>query len=262
MARSGHQSFALSILGLCAIIALHSVHILDGVEHAIVIGLQPVLERVIALRVLALDAASQNNPEVDSLQQRIGELEKIISQCVDTQNENTALKGMIAYRDASKKQLIAARILGSATDPERSMLTIDKGEADGVKKGNAVIVNDGILVGTIAAVQSHTSSLLLLNDSRSKVIATFITDTQPHGIVEGQFQLGLKMNLIPIAEKIKKDTILMTSGNEQGIPSGLVIGRIADVQSKPTDLFQTALVTPSISYDGLQFVSIISMTTL
>lgn len=253
------QRIIVFIVSLFVIIALHAFGVLDPVEKIIIDGLSPIFERARGVSVQLTRTPRGSNDRI--LFDRVIESEKSLALTATALQENEALKAMISYKDRAKVALIAARVLGSSTDPLRSMIRIDKGSRDGVRKGSAVIVNDGVLVGTIADTDAHTSSVLLLNDSRSKVIATFADGKSPRGIVEGQFQLGLRMNLIPITDTVQEGSLLMTSGRQQGIPASLVIGTIASIQSKPTDLFQSALITPSISYDDLRFVSVIPAET-
>lgn len=181
------------------------------------------------------------------------------AKCQLLRSENESLKKMLSFRETRHTTIIPARIIGAALDLEKNILLVDKGTDDGVEAGSAVIVDDGIMIGKIHTADTHTSQLMLLNDNRSKVIATFVNEKLSKGTVEGQFQLGLKMNLIPITEHLEKGMSIVTSGTETKIPAGLLIGSLDEIQSRPTDLFQQATVLPLVSYDRVRVVSIVKM---
>ena len=90
------------------------------------------------------------------------------------------------------------------------------------------------------------------------MLAAFLTEEKTtRGIVEGQFQLGLQLSFVPSNVNITKDSVVVTSGREEGIPSGLAIGSVAESRTLSTDLFQSAALTPPIDYDTISLVSII-----
>lgn len=209
------------------------------------------------MRLNAQELFLKPNTENPQEQSRLNQLLQENAQCALIKAENDTLRKMLAFKETSKIASVPARIIGTAFDPERSILLLNKGKQDGIRKGNAVTVDNGIFIGKIQSADERTSSLLLVNDNRSKVIATFINQKLSKGTVEGQFQLGLKMNLIPITEELKKGMTIVTSGTEGTIPAGLLIGTLGDIQSKATDLYQVATVEPAVSYDSLRVVSVL-----
>ncbi len=114
------------------------------------------------------------------------------------------------------------------------------------------------VVGKIFSVTEHTSSVLLLTDSHSRIIAEILAKNSATGVIHGEFQLGLRMDLIPITQSLQKNMIVVTSGLEEGIPPGLLIGTIEDVSARPSDLYQSARIRPSIHYDSLRLVSVVA----
>ena len=98
---------------------------------------------------------------------------------------------------------------------------------------------------------------LLIYDSYSRMAALIQNESQSKGIVMGEHGLSLKMELIPKNELIKENDIVVTSGLEQNIPQGLVIGKISRFLNEPNDFFQTAWLQSPIKVDNLIFVSVL-----
>ena len=61
------------------------------------------------------------------------------------------------------------------------------------------------------------------------------------------------LHLIPKDIAVEKNMTIITSGLEDKIPRGLIIGQISEIISSPEDLFQSAyLITPiRIEYDSI-----------
>ena len=157
----------------------------------------------------------------------------------------------------SKFQATLANRIGWIPDERRSGFIIDKGRHDGITISAPVISDDGILIGKISSVQEGTSNVTLINDSKSKITAIIAAASPTTGVVNGQFGLGIMIDLIPMSEKIAVGDIVETSGLEDSIPAGLLIGTLSRLNTKPTDLFQTASVDPAIDYTRIRIVSVL-----
>jgi len=198
------------------------------------------------------------NSSADTAADDTGEIPVLRAERDRLAEENTTLKGQLAFKERTTHTFISGRVIGASPDPGRNMLLVDRGRADGVLAGSAVVAGDGIYVGKVQAVQENSSTILLPNDNRSKVIAAFLSDAaKTRGIVEGQFQLGLQLSFVPTNVTILKDTVVVTSGRERGIPPGLVIGSVAEGRTQSTDLFQSAALTPPLDYDTVSLVAIV-----
>lgn len=189
---------------------------------------------------------------------KIASLQHDLAACRIASADSAALADMERIAgEREESRLISARVIGISPDPDHSLMVINRGEADGVQIGNGVITQRGIFVGKVISATAFSSSIRLPIDSGSKVIATFASTTPSRGIVEGQFQVGLLMNLIPNTESLAIGTPVVTSGLEPGIPRGFLIGSIRDTQSQPTDLFKSASLEPALDYTSIQLVSVV-----
>ena len=122
---------------------------------------------------------------------------------------------------------------------------INKGTTDGIVEGSAVIVEDGILVGTIEIARERMAIVRLLIDHRSR-IASKILGSETIGVSEGAKGSLLEFGFIPQHVEIQPNDLVFTSGLESGIPEGRVIGFVTLVSSDDTRPFKTATIEPLV----------------
>ena len=67
----------------------------------------------------------------------------------------------------------------------------------------------------------------------------------------------MEIDLIPIDKQIKSGDIVVTSGLENYIPRGLIIGEIENVETKPSDLFQKAIIKILTPFNNLRILTIL-----
>lgn len=234
----------------------HFTGILIPVEQpiatALLVSADALHDRVIATREQFF---APNNSTL--LEKRIAQLEHDLSACTLRIVDDASRAALVSAEQSLDRPLVTARIIGTSPDAEHSFFLIDRGVQQGIRSGDAVIAEQSVFVGKVLYASAFTSTVILPTDRRSKVIATFAREQPSRGVVEGQFQVGLRMNLIPITEKLERDQLVVTSGLESSIPAGLVIGRVRDIQSKPTDLFKSASLEPAVDYNRLRLVSVV-----
>jgi len=174
------------------------------------------------------------------------------------QQENQELRGLLSFVDKQRFEHITAAIIGRKLTGQSASFVIDQGSRDGVEIGSPVIVSGGILVGTVSNVSDKTSTVLSIVDPSSAVAATLLNDTRHLGIVQGVSGKLITFRLIPQDEEIHNDDLVITSGLEEKIPSGLVIGLVNEVKSESTDPFQEALIEPLADIRRHSSVSVIT----
>lgn len=173
-------------------------------------------------------------------------------------NENASLKDALKFSERTQQSPLLSRRIGRSTDPFQSHIVLDKGTRDGVTVGDPVLGGDGLLVGTITTSEQNKSFVLPLTDSRSKILASIVQEKiEIRGIAEGQFATGVSMTLIPISAELKNDDLVITSGLQDRIPAGLVIGTIHTIQKNPEDLFQSAILNNVVSINEFPLLSIL-----
>lgn len=242
---------------------LQKINVLKKGEDAITVALKPVqtlffdaAERIKNFFVYFKDIkklTEENESLKDSLAKLTSENLKLKNDITDSQ----LIKEGLAYVTQHNYQSVTAKIIGRISQGYSQVLLINKGESAGVKKGYPVVVNDGILVGKIIDTSSDVAKVLLLNDSQSQISAIVQNEARSPGVINGQYSLSLKMELIPQDQSLTKDQVVTTSGLEALIPSDIVIGTISEITKKEGELFQSATIKPATSYQNLRIVTII-----
>lgn len=135
-------------------------------------------------------------------------------------------------------------------------LIIDKGFKDGVKVSQAVIFKDNFL-GKIIKVSEKTSSVELITDPDSKLSAFSINKNgKAKGILIGQFGSEILMDKILHEEPIEKGDLVYSEGTEGFLPRGLILGSVAEVLEKETQVFKQAKIKPVFDLRDLELVFI------
>lgn len=165
-------------------------------------------------------------------------------------DEVAELRKQLDYRQRSTANLISASLSGYATDPTRSQLLINRGSHDGIMKGAPVVAGNGILFGMVLEVSSEKSIIMPLDDPRNSILVRVLRDGEDiHGIARGRFNVGVDLTFVPITEELHVGDIVVTSGIQESVPAGLVLGTITEVRKNQQDLFQSAILdTPYADY--------------
>lgn len=138
---------------------------------------------------------------------------------------------------------IAARIVARDT-PEESVVTIDRGENDGIRVGAAVIIGDGALFGIVDSVAGTSSTVRLTEDPKSAIPAAILGKQKTIGLVTGREGALLAMEYIPQDTLLAVNDIVVTSGLGGSLKQGIVIGIVTNVLATPSAPFITASISP------------------
>lgn len=175
----------------------------------------------------------------------------------DLEKENNEIRKQLNFFHRQNFTAIAADVVGQNSDSVERMVIINVGRSAGIKLGQPVIAGDGILIGTIAKVQEDIAMVRLINDNQSKIAATIQNKDGSLGVVEGGYGLSVRMNFIPRNETVLIGEKIITSGLEQTIPRGLLIGEVAVAENEAYQPFQQAVLTTAIDLSKLTIVSVL-----
>lgn len=173
------------------------------------------------------------------------------------EEENTELRRQMNFFATSTYRHVGADVIGRSLQPVGTSLFINRGARDGIAERNPVVAAHGVLVGTIARVDERTSLVRLLTDDQSKVAATLVNKDKSLGLIEGGYDISVRMNFIPQNEAVRVGDHVVTSGLEDNMPRGLLIGDVAAVVKEAYQPFQYAIVNPAVSLTHLTEVSVI-----
>lgn len=168
--------------------------------------------------------------------------------------ENTHLRTLVAETDLLEEQVeflresslraVPAKVVSRTSEGFSQSIVINRGARHGIERDLPAIVNKGVLIGTVGEVADYTSEVILLTSNKSVIGAIIQNEQQSPGIIQGEYNLSLKMNFIPQFDSINIGDAVLTSGQDNKIPRGLVIGLIQNVISEQGQVFQQAIIEP------------------
>lgn len=141
------------------------------------------------------------------------------------------------------------------------IMTLDKGEQQGVKTGMIVITNDG-LIGQIIKTSFYTSDVKLITtpDLNSKISVSINSDSDvTYGILSGYDKNNKQLSVIDIIDNtpIKVGDKVTTSGLSNHYPKGIIIGTVAKIGTDDFGLSRTVKVTPVSDFSDLRYITIL-----
>ena len=198
---------------------------------------------------------------------------KLASRLVDSgklhilELENQKLRDLTKLNKPNSKHVIA-QIIAADNLNNRSAIVINKGSHDGIKIGLPVVIQSdtyatstsGVIIGKISSVGNNFSEIRSLSNPLSKTTALILTKDgqRAHGLVSGDLKLGIAIDLIPKNKTISAGDIVVTSGLEDNVPQGLVIGQIKNITTEDRDIvWQNALIEAPYNLDAMSFVSVV-----
>lgn len=245
------------------LIFFHYLGWLSAVERGARFLIIPISTQITHWRVASQDAYNyfaNQKIMVEEHNKRLNEnqnLKVADAKLKDLEKENIELRKQLNFFHRRNFISVAADVVGQNSDSVEKMVIIDAGEAVGIKLGQPVVAGDGILVGTIAKVEKNISFARLINDNQSKIAATILNKDGSLGVVEGGYGLSVRMNFIPRNETVIIGDTIITSGLEQTIPRGLLIGEVAVAENEAYQPFQQAVLTTAIDLSKLTIVSVL-----
>lgn len=197
------------------------------------------------------EEAERLRNENQGLRQQIAALQQ-------AEQDNINLRQLLDFFEDDAKDLPRVMARVSGRDSLRpTIIVLNVGERDGIKKNNAVVADEGVLVGKIVEVYAKSSRALLLTDQESAVAVSLSGGTPSSKLVRGERGLSLLLDQVPQQETLRLGQLVATSGLESAVPRGLVVGEIEEVVSEPNDLFQTAVLRPLVDFDALSLVAVV-----
>lgn len=197
------------------------------------------------------------------LESRLRELEAENQRLESARIENEALTALLGVRSSFDGETVAAQVVGRQFSQSERVVALDRGTDHGIAVGDPVLGSGGALVGSVMLTGPNFSLVVLLNDPRSIVIG-LVESSRATGEVEGRLSGSLAMTKIPTTDAVAVGDRVVTAGLQLGseirspFPRGLLIGRVVDVQTEPSDVVQTALLEPAGSLDKLEYVLVVT----
>ncbi len=269
MTRERLQHLVPLLLILIALVGfvLHRAGLLQPIEGLLQRVTTPLQQAANYVAVQAEELA-QTARDLRDLRQRNEELEtqnaNLLLENVrlrEIEVEAALLRDLLNFAQANPSfDIQGAHVVGRmiGQDPSRLQryITLDVGREAGIERNMPVVTHRG-LVGRISDVGDGWSRVLLIID-RSSSVNALTQSTRASGLVEGLVEGSLVMRSIPQGDVVSVGDTVFTSGLGGNFPRQLLIGQIVEVERKDYELYQTAIVQPTVDFDHLEAVLVIT----
>ncbi|RZJ43447.1 MAG: rod shape-determining protein MreC, partial [Brevundimonas sp.] len=159
------------------------------------------------------------------LKAELAELQPWRDQAIALKNVNARYEAMLGLRTEPAVAMVTARSVSEARGPFVNARLIDVGTDKGVRLGNPVLNEHG-LVGKIVGSSGGISRLLLLTDVSSRT-PVLIDRTDARAMLNGDGSGNPRLEYVRGSGAVQAGDRVLTSGDGGGFPRGVPIGVVA-----------------------------------
>ncbi len=149
--------------------------------------------------------------------------------------ENVALRQLLSVVPETLPSFVAARVIADSGAPFVRTVLVNAGHRDGVRKGQVVMNDDGV-VGRVIEVGERSTRILLITDLNSR-IPVFDEDSGLRGILAGDNGETPALSFLPNQAQVLPGNRIVTSGHgglfPQGLPIGVATARDGQIRVRP-----------------------------
>jgi len=183
-----------------------------------------------------------------------------VSKLKEVERENDVLRKQIGFsekmcEDGQCINWIMGSVVGKNPTNYGKYIIVDLGRKQGVKNGQVATVSPGIVVGKVVETFDELSKIMLITSFESSINSIAQT-TRAGGIVRGKYSTGIKFEMVNQSDELIEGDLIITSGLEENIPKGLIIGKISTVEESPNRVFKQADVVPFADFNHIEEIFI------
>lgn len=139
--------------------------------------------------------------------------------------ENARYETLLAIRPDPPVPMVAGRAISDARGPFSNARLIDVGTVRGVKIGNPVVNEQGLL-GRVVGTSGNVSRLLLLTDVASRT-PVMIQRTDARALLTGDGSGSPRLEFVRGVGSVQVGDRILSSGDGGGFPRGVPVGVVA-----------------------------------
>src|SRR5574344_1262057 len=185
------------------------------------------------------------------------EVAQLAQQLDDVTNDSLAAKKKNQLSLLSTYRLIPAKVVSNSISSGSNLITLDKGEADGIKKDMGVVCGNGV-VGIVYLVSSHYSIVIPVLNKQSNISCT-IQRRGYFGYLHwngGSSKIAYVDDVPRHAHFALYDKVI-TSGYSSVFPPGVHVGKILHVFNSRDGLSYRLQIELSTDFGNLRDVCVI-----
>lgn len=192
-----------------------------------------------------VSAAKENERLKKELRQAL----KNNQQQLEIELANRRLRALLNFKKRVNRRVITAEVIGKDPSHWYKTVIIDKGEADGVYKGSAVVGPSGV-AGQVIETLAHYAKVLLMIDHNSSIDAV-AQKKRARGVVKGDGGGRCRFEYVLRKHDIRVNDVLVTTGMDGVFPKGQAIGYVSGVVKRNSGEFQEIAVTPFVDFENV-----------
>ena len=195
------------------------------------------------------------------LTQRNVYLEREVARMAQEHAEATADSSYLQRKQnnqANRYRSVPARVVSSSPDRLNNVLTIDKGEADGVKKDMGVVCGTGI-VGIVYLTSAHYSVVIPVLNSKSNISCS-IRGRGYFGYLHwmGGVPDEAYLDDVPRHARFRIGDVIVTSGYSSVFPPGMLVGKVTRAYNSANGLSYRLRIKLTTDFGNLRDVCVIT----
>lgn len=199
--------------------------------------------------------------EIETLRQRVAELEEAAIAGQDAARENERLRDLLGLAEVKPElKYQGAEVVLRSSSNWSSDLTINQGALGGVEVDDCVIDQYGHLIGVVTQADLNSSVVTTILDPTLE-IGGRVARTDEDAILEGDFTLMLqglvRLSFVTEQTKLVTGDQVTTSGLGGVYPAGLVVGTVRSLLVEEDGVTRHAQVEPAADINGVRYVYVI-----
>ena len=164
------------------------------------------------------------------------------------EDENRRLRDMRENSAGVTERVLVASILNVDLDPFRHRVLLDKGAADGVFKGQAVLDADGIF-GQVSQVHAKTAEVILISDAEHAIpVQSNRSGLRTIAVGTGDSE-RLSLPFVTVEADLKQGDLLLSTGMGGVFPAGYPIAEVTQVVRNASTTFALVDARPTARLD-------------
>ena len=197
-----------------------------------------------------------------ALREEINTLHTELADYEATKEELERLQAFIGIKEKHEDYTMTAPfdVTGYVTNDPYCTFMIDGGSDDGISLYDPVVSDSG-LVGVITELGTDTATVTTILSPELSVSAG-TRSSKERGVLTGSISLAMdgmcKLQYLDKNTSLKKDKIILTTGENGLFPSGYVIGYVKETAMDDTGLTAYAKIEPASDLKKLSLVVVIT----
>ena len=156
------------------------------------------------------------------LKRELTDLQPWRDQAIALKNVNARYEAMLGIRPDPPVAMQTARSISDTRGPFSNARLIDAGSSKGIKVGNPVINEQG-LVGRVVGTSGHVSRVVLLTDVASRT-PVLVDRTDARALLTGDGSPNPRLEFVRGVGAVQAGDRILSSGDGGGFPRGVPIG--------------------------------------